>query len=295
MSHHVTTTLRDLRELGRTHRTQLARWVADTGLAMVGMVGLFSAPGLVFGWNHHLHLGMPAGQGGVLAAAELAVCVIAVLTWLTFALHYTTATRIGAVALGSAGLVVTVTVTLAPNPATTADHADPVVAGLALVTLLGFCPAIHQSAPTPSRRDTRAQSRPKLSWPIALPLYLLAYALAFTGLDLSLNSHDSVFVGAGDPRSVINYAIAMLGFAVVGTLRSRAPSAYAAAAATTLCLPLALSGLLLPTPADQPVTGPVLDLVLAVVLIPTLLWLAHHRATTTPLLTAPSGVSEACA
>lgn len=280
---------RDLHELARIHRGPLLRWIADTGLAMVGMVGLLCAPAVVFGWNHHLHLGSPPEQGGGLAVAVLAGSLLAALTWLAFALHYTTLARTGTVLLAVAGVAV-VTWAALPRPDSTA-----VVAGLALVTLLGFCPAIYLSAPTPSRRDTRDQSLPKLRWPVAVPLYLLAYTLAFTGLNLSLNIHHSVFVGAGDPRSVIAYTITILGFAVVGTLRSRAPSAYAALAASvaaTLSLPLALGGLLLPKPDYLPETGPVLQLVLLAVLIPTLLWLAHHRATTAPLPSVPVAIGE---
>lgn len=294
-------TVRDLYDLGAAQRDPLLRWVADTGLAIVGLLGLMSGPGLVFGWNHHLYLGSPPGQGGALAVATLVVCVAAVLTWGAFALHYMAATRVGVVALAVAAVVVAVTAAVAPSPGSVAPiSSEVVVAVLGLVTLFGVCPTIWLSAPTPSRRDTRDRALPQLSWSVAMPFYLLAYALAFTGLHVSLSTDDSVFVGAGDPLSVIGYAIAVLGFAVVGTLRSRATSAYTAlgaSAATALCLPLALGGVLLTAATDQPGTVQRLDLALMVVLIPALLWLARHRAATTPLdtldraaaTTAPEG------
>lgn len=280
-------TVRDLYDLGRAQREPLLRWVADTGLAMLGLLGLLSGPGLVFGWNHHLHLGSSPGQGGALAGATLVVCVAAVLTWGAFALHYVAATRVGVVLLAVAAVVVAVSAAVAPGPGpAAAASSEALVAALGLVTLLGFCPAIWLSAPTPSRRDTRDRALPKLVWAVALPFYLLTYGLVFTAMYVSLSSDDSVFVSAGDPRSAIGYAIAVLGFAVMGTVRSRATSVYAAlaaSAATALCLPLALDGVLLAWATDQPGAAQSIALALMVLLIPALLGLARHRAATPPL------------
>lgn len=295
---------RTLYDLSRAHREQLLRWIAETGLAMAGLVALMSVSGLVWGWNHHLHLSSPPGQGGALAVSVLAVCVLAALTWVAFTLSYSTVARVGSVLLAVAALAVAVSAIVAPGPtAPGLAHAEALVSALVLITLLGFCSAIYLSSKTFVRRDkrdraqrrvswagdTRDRTLPKLGWPVALPYFLLAYGLGFTGLYLSLAADDSVFIGAGDPLSAIGYATAVLGFAVAGTLRSRESSAYgplAASAATALSIPLVLGGVLFADATHRPMTGPLVALTLTVVLIPALGWLAQHRATTTPLPTA---------
>ena len=94
----------------------------------------------------------------------------------------------------------------------------------------------------------------------------------FSSLDLS----DSVFAGGGALLSAVQYAIAVLGFALAGTLQSRATATYApltGVAAIVVCLPLAVCAPLLAAATAHPVTRPVIDLALLVLLIPALLWL----------------------
>jgi hypothetical protein len=184
---------------------------------------------------------------------------------------------------------------VAPDPgAPGGGHPAPVASVLVLITVLGFCPTIYLSAAGTAPRDSRDWALPKVSWPVALPFYLLGYALAAIGLYSSLSSSDSLFVSGGDPLSAIQYAVAVLGFAVVGILRSRATSVHAplsAAAATVLCLPLGVSALLLARSATRPLTVPVIELALMVVLIPALGCLAHQRSATAPLATVAATVA----
>ena len=288
---------RDLEDIGREHREQLLRWVAQTGISMVGLVGLLYGPGVALGWNHHVHLGAAPGQGGALAVPALTACVVAAATWLMFSLRYALATRVGAVLLAAAGLVVAVPSAATPIPgAPVAGHPEPVVSVLALITLLGICAVVYLSAPSPVRPDTRDPALPELSWMVALPFYLLTYAVAFSAMFSSLDLSDSVFAGGGNLLSAIQYAIAVLGFALAGIVRSRAPAVWAPLAGVTavvVCLPLAVGAPLLAAATAHPDTRPVIDLALLVVLIPALLWLARHRTATRLLCPATTAAATA--
>lgn len=275
---------RDFYDIGQKHREQLLRWVAQTGLSMTGLIGLLYGPGVALGWNHHVHLGATPGQGGALAVAALTACVVAAATWLTFSLRYALATRVGAVLLAVAGLVVAVLGAATPIVgASSAAHPEPVVSVLAFITLLGICAVTYLSAPSSERPDTRDSALPELSWVVALPFYLLTYAVAFSAMFSSLDLSDSVFAGGGNLLSAVQYAIAVLGFALAGILRSRTPAVWAplgGVAAIVVCLPLAVGAPLIAAATAPAVTRPVIDLALLVLLIPALLWLARHRIAT---------------
>lgn len=160
---------------------------------------------------------------------------------------------------------------------------EPVVSVLRFSTLLGICTVAYLSAPSTVRPDTRDPSLSEVGWAVALSLYLLRYAVAFSAMFSSLDLGDSLFAGGGNLFSAVQYAIAVLGFALASILRSRTPVSYAALAGVTaivVCLPFAVGAPLIAAATAHPATRPVIDLGLLVVLIPALLWLARHRIAT---------------
>jgi hypothetical protein len=262
-----------LRDVVGQHREHLLSFLAQLGLSIFGLATAFRL-GLLL-------VIVPDTRADLVAAPVIALAYVAgalaVLTWIAFSLRWVIATRIGAVlvalaAVADAGLYIA-----SPRPA---HSAAPIVAVLLLIPALSFLAVVFVAAGM-SRPAKRDDTRPPMGWPVALPLYALGYALAVTGLVTAASGTQPL----KNLPSGILWGSAVLGFSVVGALRWRRTLAFEALGcviAVVLYLPAIVSWLLITAAAGQPTTVGWITGALLVVLIPALLWLAHHRANTAP-------------
>lgn len=252
-------------EVGRDEldRDQFLAHLGQIGLTTFGMVSLLAGVGIVSRWSH-LHaevLSQPTALIGV------AVGFLTVLTWLLFTLRCVRLARVGAVlaAVAAVGdLAVYATSIREPG------SAPPVALAMLLVAFLVFQAIVLRAVDLP-RGDTTDTTLPELSKPFALPFKVLAFGLAYSALWATLNNGAHLFNGR--PLAAIHYGTAGLGFTVAGALSKRSTAASAALACW----------LLIASAAGTSMTDTVVSLALMLALVPAMLWLARHRAPTSPI------------
>jgi hypothetical protein len=263
----------DLRQLAGDDRDVILAHAGQTGLAVFGMAALLAGCGVLGRWNHLRTevLSQPTAVIGIVLGS------LTVLTWVVFTRRHVTATRVGTVVLAVGAVA-----DLAVYAASTREpqSAPPLAIAMLLIPFLGVLAIAFRSVDFP-RVDSLDPALPELSRPVAWAFNVLAYGLGFAGLWATLSDGSSLFPAR--PIVAIHYGTAALGFSVVGALRGREIAALACVLAIVVYLPAEASWLLIASAAGTSISATLTNLALMLTLVPALVWLARHRATTAPL------------
>lgn len=215
---------------------------------------------------------VPGGSGRAPYLLGLAFGVVGLLTRLASVLprHARPAIRLGAVLTGLLALALLL-VSLVPGP----HRLSPVVPLLVAVPVLIALCATYASAG--ERVSPRDDDRPPSSWVVAIPLGLLALAVAALGTDaFAGRAVEPLWVAIVSGQVVIGLA----GFSLVSV---RAPAGATLAGFSVFaaaCLPAALAAALLARVQEFAVGRTETSAVLLLVLAAVCGWLAGHRLRT---------------
>jgi len=205
--------------------------VGRAGLGCIAVAALIGTLGRLIESDH-------PNPGAPLFLAATGLGVVGLLTFAAYTLFGNApAARVGTVLLAMGGVCLAGWYLAAARQP---DDPSAVVVALVLVSALALlaCAFLAGSAARSSPRDG---TEPILRWPVALPLAVLALAIAWLGISATSSALDPLWV-------CIQYSFAVLGFSAPVLFAMAVPTTDAlvgTALAALACLPAAVAAVLL--------------------------------------------------